>query len=277
MTYDFSLDKKKAILLAVVSIVLLALTFFAGLFLGAMMQRPETVTAVPNSEKPEKVATAAPVQLPAKLPAQPEVKLPATPEVKLPAIAEKPAPAVPAAAPTTSAAAAPAAAPAVATATPTPALPAVKPKPVVPYPYSIRLASYDKEKIALKALTRHQHAGLSPYLTKVNLGSKGVWWRMFTGYYPDREAAKAAVAEHNFKDAQIIKTPYASLIGTFSSEAEMDDLFKRLDAKGYSPYVIKDADDHFRLITGAFVSKKGAQDQHRDLKTDGFDSKIVER
>lgn len=275
MTYDFSLDKKKAILLALVSIVLLALTFFAGLFLGAMMQQPETVTAAANSEKREKTAAVAPVKLPPKLPDQPKVKSPPTPEVKLPEIAKKPALAAPAAAPKTLAAAA--AAPAAAPATPAPAPPAVKPKPVEPYPYSIRIASYNKEEHASKALTQEQKAGLPLYLAKVYLGSKGVWWRLFAGYYPDREAAKAAVAEHNLKDAQILKTPYVNLIGTFSSEAEMEDLFKRLDAKGYSPYAIKDADDHFRLITGAYITKKGVQDQHRDLKADGFDSKIVER
>ena len=315
MTYDFSLDKKKAILLAVVSMVLLALTFFAGLFLGVMMRLPETVTVAANSEKPEKAAAGAPVKLLLKLPAQPEVKLPPTPEVKLPPtpevklpptpevklpptpevklpptpevklppkpevklpkIVNKLAPVVPAAVPQTPAAVP--ATPTVAPATPSPVPTAVKPKPVEPYLYSIRIASYNKEEDASKALIQEQKAGLPLYLAKVYLGSKGVWWRLFAGYYYDREAAMAAVAEHNLKDAQIVKTPYANLIGTFSSEAEMADLFKRLDAKGYSPYVIKDADDRFRLITGAFITKKGAQDQQRDLKADGFDSKIVER
>jgi len=275
MTIDFSLDKKKAILLAVACIVLLALTFFAGLFLGAMMQQPETVTAAPNYEKPEKASAGAPAVLAKKLPVKPKVKLPRKPKVKLPKIAKKLAPAAPAAASKT-----PAAAPATsaaASATPPPTPPAARPKPIEPYPYSIRLASYKNKETALKALARHQNAGLSPYFARVKLGRKGVWWRLFTGYYPDREAAKAAVAEQNLEGSQIIRTPYTNLIGTFSGEAEMDDLFKRLDAKGYSPYAIKDADDHFRLITGAFITKKGAQDQHRDLKADGIDSKIVER
>ena len=193
----------------------------------------------------------------------------------MPKIAKKRAPTAPVAASKT-----PAAAPAtsaVAPVTPPPAPPAAKPKPVEPYPYSIRLASYSQEETVLKALTRHQSAGLSPYSAKVNLGKKGVWWRLFTGYYPDREAAKAAVAEHNLKGVQIIKTPYTNLIGTFSSEAEMDDLFKRLDAKGYSPYIIKDAENHLRLFTGAFITKKGAQNQNQDLRADGIDCKMVER
>lgn len=273
MTYDISLDKKKAILLVVGCILLVVLSFFAGLFLGAMMQQPETVTAAPNSEKPKKAFAGAPAvlakKLPAKpkvrLPVKPKVKLPAKPRVKLPVIAKKPAPTTPVATKVTSAAA------------PAPALPApptIKPEP---YPYSIRLASYKNQETALKALVRHQNAGLSPYFAKVNLGEKGVWWRLFTGYYPSRKAAQAAVTKHNLKGVQVIKTAYANLAGIFSSKNELNDIFKRLDSQGYSPYIIKDAENHLRLFTGAFITKKGVRDQNQDLKADGIDSKVVER
>lgn len=273
MTIEFSFDKKKAILLAVVCTVLLTLTFFAGLFLGAMMQQPEAVTAAPNSEKPKKASAGAPAvlakKLPAKpkvrLPVKPKVKLPAKPRVKLPVIAKKPAPTTPVATKVTSAAA------------PAPALPApptIKPEP---YPYSIRLASYKNQETALKALVRHQNAGLSPYFAKVNLGEKGVWWRLFTGYYPSRKAAQAAVTKHNLKGVQVIKTAYANLAGIFSSKNELNDIFKRLDSQGYSPYIIKDTENHLRLFTGAFITKKGVRDQNQDLKADGIDSKVVER
>ncbi len=257
MTYDISLDKKKAILLGVGCILLVALSFFAGLFSGVMMQMPKTLTGPATYEKPAKMVDSPPAVL-AK-------KLPAVPKVKLPEIAKKLAPTMPAATTATSAAV-PAPAP--------PVPPTIKPEP---YPYSIRLASFNQFKFVLKGLSKYREKGMSPYFAKVNLGKKGVWWRLFTGYYPSRQAAQAAVKEHNLKGVQVIKTAYANLAGIFSSKNELNDIFQRLDSQGYSPYIIKDAENHLRLFTGAFITQKGAQDQNRALKADGIESKLVER
>lgn len=265
MTYDISLDKKKAILLGVGCILLVVMSFIAGLFSGVMMQLPETATAPATYAKPAKAVTKPPRVLAKKLPAKPRVRLPARPRVKLPAAKKKPAPATAAAAPVT---------PAVATTVLPPAPPTIKPEP---YPYSIRLASFNKFKFVLKGLSQYRQKDLSPYFAKVNLGHKGVWWRLFTGYYPSREAARASMKEHKLEGTQVIKTAYANLAGTFSNKNEMNEIFKRLDSKGYSPYIIKDAENHLRLFTGAFITQKGVQDQNHDLKADGFDCKVVER
>jgi len=265
MTYDISLDKKKAILLGVGCILIVVLSFFAGLFSGVMMQLPKTLTAPATYEKPAKAVAKPPAVLAKKLPAKPKVKLPAKPRVKLPTVKKMPAPVSPAATPATTAAAA---------SVPPPAPSTIKPKP---YPYSIRLASFNKFKLVLKGLTQYRQEGLSPYFAKVDLGEKGVWWRLFTGYYPSRDAAKAAVTEHNLKGVQVIKTAYANLAGIFSSNNELNDIFKRLDSQGYSPYIIKDAGNHLRLFTGAFITQKGVQDQNNDLKAAGIVCKAVER
>lgn len=264
MTYDISLDKKKAILLVVGCLLLVLLSFFAGLFSGVMMQLPKTLTAPATYEKPAKAVAKPPVVLAKKVPAKPKVKLPTVKKMPAPAISSI-APASSASAPAT---------PTVAASVPPSAPPTIKP---VPYPYSIRLASFNKFKLVLKGLSQYRQKGLSPYFAKVNLGEKGVWWRLFTGYYPSREAGRAAVTEHNLKGAQVIKTAYANLAGTFSSKNELNDIFKRLDTQGYSPYIIKDAENHLRLFTGAFITQKGAQDQNQDLKADGIDCKVVER
>jgi cell division septation protein DedD len=265
MTYDISLDKKKAILLGVGCILLVVMSFFAGLFSAVMMQLPKTLTAPAKHEKPAKTVAKPPRVLAKKLPAKPKVKLPVKPRVELTVTTKKLAPTTPGATKVTSA---DAPAPAF------PTLPKAKPKP---YPYSIRLASFNQFKSVLKGLSQYRQKGMSPYFAKVNLGEKGVWWRLFTGYYLSRKAAQAAVTEHNLKGVQVVKTAYANLAGTFSSKNEMNEIFKRLDDQGYSPYIIKDTENHLRLFTGAFITKKGAQDQYQDLKADGIDCKVVER
>ena len=112
MTYDISLDKKKAILLGVGCILIVVLSFLAGLFAGVMMQLPKTPEETATYAKPAKAVTKPPAVLAKKLPAKPKVKLPAKPRVKLPVTAKKPVPTTPAAASATPSVAAPAPPPA---------------------------------------------------------------------------------------------------------------------------------------------------------------------
>ena len=72
----------------------------------------------------------------------------------------------------------------------------------------------------------------------------------------------------------IRKTPYANLIGVFTSESELKDIHNRLRDKKYSPYVIRDG-DRFRIYVGAFVTLRGTRDQKSELQIQGIQSKIV--
>ena len=60
--------------------------------------------------------------------------------------------------------------------------------------------------------------------------------------------------------------------GLRALEAEL-----RLERFGYFPYVIKGEDGESRLYVGAFITRKGAEQQYHDLKSRGIQSQIVQR
>jgi hypothetical protein len=151
------------------------------------------------------------------------------------------------------------------------------PLPAENYPYSIMLASCRLKKSAQEVVSQNRKKGLTPHIVKVDLGSKGVWYRVFAGQYKNRDAALKVKKEHNLKDSLIKKTPYVNQIGIFNSEKETASMKKRLEKLGYSPYVIKAQDNTWRLVTGAFVTRDGAKPPKDELAAKGIQSRVVER
>jgi hypothetical protein len=104
-----------------------------------------------------------------------------------------------------------------------------------------------------------------------------VWWTIYTGNYKTREEAKRAKKDYKLIDAIVSKTPYANLLGNFSSESEISDKFHRLEKLGYSTYFIRGKKGTVRLFKGAFVNRKVAEKQNIALKANGIYSQVVKR
>lgn len=147
----------------------------------------------------------------------------------------------------------------------------------ISYPYSIKLGSYSSVARAEKAIRYFARLGLSSYWVKVDLNKKGVWYRLFSGYFTEREEGERFMQEHGLKTSQVEKTRFANLIGVFASTEVLEDKVQGLKDHGYSPYVIRDPDGKSRLFVGAFLTRKGARDLHNDLQSAEIESQIVLR
>ena len=145
------------------------------------------------------------------------------------------------------------------------------------YPYSIIVASCRLNKSAQEVVTQYRKKGLIAYIVKVDLDSNGLWWRVFTGQYKNRDEALKAKKEFNLKDSLIKKTPYTNLVGIFNSEEQSVAMAQRVEKLGFSPYIIRAQDDTWRLVTGAFFTRDGAKPQKDELAAKGIQSQIVER
>ncbi len=115
-----------------------------------------------------------------------------------------------------------------------------KQTPISTHPYSLRLSCLRRKENAKIMLSSYKRSGLSPYIAKVNLGNGGVWWAIYMGSYKTREEANRAKKKYKLTDSIITKTPYANLIGVFSSESEMADNFHQLEKKNYSAYFLRE-------------------------------------
>jgi len=144
------------------------------------------------------------------------------------------------------------------------------------YPYSIYLGSYRSLDGAKEIVSVYQAEGLSAYWVKVNLGNKGIWYRIFTGYFGDRELAEAFLNERKLTGGSVRKTKYSNLIGVYSSKEALGNKSLILSKLGYSPYVIPGVYGK-ELHIGAFYAKEPAESQYQELSFNGIQSKIVER
>lgn len=145
------------------------------------------------------------------------------------------------------------------------------------YPYSIYLGSYQSRELADKAISGYRKKGLSPYWVKIDLGNKGIWYRIFSEYFEKRGHANEFIVQHKIVGAKSRHTKYVALIGTFASQERANAEKLRLSKLGYCPYVIPGPNGESRVYVGAFYQEKRAQRQHTELASKGIHSQIVKR
>ncbi|MBN2062810.1 MAG: SPOR domain-containing protein [Deltaproteobacteria bacterium] len=149
--------------------------------------------------------------------------------------------------------------------------------PIPAYPYSIYFGSYRKIEDVRKAAQEFATQGLSLYWVRVDLGDKGLWHRLFGGYFETREAADKFIKEHNFKGAESKSTETAILVGRFVSEDELNSMMQLLDEKGFSSYVIEGPNGEARLYTGVFYQESQAEEFKAELESNGIQGVVVKR
>lgn len=145
------------------------------------------------------------------------------------------------------------------------------------YPYSIYLGSFSNTDEIKKTITMYNEMGLEPYHVKIDLGEKGIWFRLFAGYFQKRSEAQKLIDTMNIKEAVTKSTKYANLIGMYTSKDALEEKRTALVQQQYSPYVITEGTNNFFLYVGAFYQKARAEEQNDELASSNFQSRMVER
>lgn len=145
------------------------------------------------------------------------------------------------------------------------------------YPYSVYVGSYNSIEKIKAASSVYSEMGITSYWVKLDLGEKGVWFRYFIGYFQTREEADEFIKARQIKDAESRLIKYTNLIGVYRSKEDTDRQKARLEEYGYSPYIISDSENVYRLYIGAFYQKDRAEELKNDLELNNIISEIVER
>ena len=146
----------------------------------------------------------------------------------------------------------------------------------VHYPFSLFLGSVPHLDQAEQGASKFRKIGLPVYYTEVAL-SKGIWYRLYAGTFESEEAAEKLKEEKGLEGVEVKATPFANLIGVFTSKDKLEGKIQSLKGLGFSPYVIKEADGKQRLLVGAFYNEERARRQYEELKSKGVESQIVQR
>jgi cell division septation protein DedD len=144
------------------------------------------------------------------------------------------------------------------------------------YPFSLFLGSVPHLDQAEQGVSKYMKNGLPVYYTEVAL-SKGIWYRLYAGTFESAEQAERFKKEKGLDGAEVKETPFANLIGTFTSQDKLEGKMQSLKSLGFSPYVIREPDGKGRLLVGAFQNEERAKRQHEELQSKGIENQIVQR
>jgi len=147
----------------------------------------------------------------------------------------------------------------------------------ISYPYSVYLGSYKNIDRAQEAISTFQKKGLSPYWVRVDLGEKGVWYRIMAGYFQTKDEVNAFIEKKQITEGRSRYVLYANLIGLYKSDEELREKNLSLEELGYCPYVIEGDDGESLLLTGAFYHKADAEKEHIELASKGIQNQLVKR
>jgi cell division septation protein DedD len=123
--------------------------------------------------------------------------------------------------------------------------------------------------MAKKAISTYKEEGSPAYWSKVRLGDKGVWYRVYAGYFRSEAEAQDFVSRRQIKDAEVKMTRYAILVGVFPTRAEAEQKRSMMLELGFPAYVIPDPQGKTCLYSGAFLTKQGADIALSELASKG--------
>jgi cell division septation protein DedD len=145
------------------------------------------------------------------------------------------------------------------------------------FPYSLMTGSFRTLQLVNEEISFLKKQGLAPWWTRVDLGRRGIWFRVCVGHFESAETARAFKETYSLNASKVIKTAYTNRIGDFTSKEEIHNQFKLLKKAGYSPYIIENPQEGLRLLIGAYVTEEGATQMAHVLKDAGIISKVVLR
>jgi hypothetical protein len=145
------------------------------------------------------------------------------------------------------------------------------------FPYSVLLASYRLPEMAERGESLFRREGLEPYRVQVDLDPKGVWHRLFTGFFASREGAERYRSDHRLEEARVKRTRFSTLLESTLDPEDAERKAASLAGRGLSPYVVVDHRGVHHVLVGAFFTLVGAEDQKALLEKMGIESRVIER
>jgi type II secretory pathway predicted ATPase ExeA len=125
--------------------------------------------------------------------------------------------------------------------------------------FILQLGSFNSLATTMRAIDIYSQKGIEAHWSRVDLGEKGLWYRVFAGRYPSIEDARAYQKSAGLSEAQILYAPWAVSFEPAGPPESVSVLQHRLQAHGVDSYAMPAQDGLFRLCTGAFVTQSRAE------------------
>lgn len=143
--------------------------------------------------------------------------------------------------------------------------------------FILQFGSYQTIERTVTALSRYKKRGIETHWSRVDLGEKGIWYRLFTGPFETKEKAIKYKNNHRLNKSIVVFTPWTVLVAESAVQQNIDKIRSELRDNQIDNYAIKNTDGSYRLLSGAFVTKEGAEKLAQEIAGLGYDAKVVLR
>ncbi|MFH1982190.1 MAG: AAA family ATPase [Pseudomonadota bacterium] len=143
--------------------------------------------------------------------------------------------------------------------------------------FMLQFGSYRTLQRTQKAHQQYAAAGIDTHWTRVDLGDKGVWFRLFAGRFSSRAEAFAFRSAKGLGEAMVVMAPWTVLIADGASSQGVTAIRETLEGRQTEVIVRAVGDDRYRVFSGAFVTYDGAQTLASDIAAMGLEASVVPR
>lgn len=145
------------------------------------------------------------------------------------------------------------------------------------YPYSILLDTYLDLNVAQIAISEYRKQGIESFWVKVDLGEKGVKYRLFSSFFSTIEEGQKYLQKQKMVNKLVKPTVYSSSVGVFNDKQQLAIAYHKVQQCDVVPYVLANDDGDYFLYIGAFYTKVGAEIQCEDLADKNISCMAVKR
>ena len=145
------------------------------------------------------------------------------------------------------------------------------------HPFIIQLGSFKTIKQVTRAIASYAKKGLDIHWDWVDMGDKGRWYRIFTGYFESRAEALEAKRAHHLRNSAIRFNPWTVLIGQYSDSKSLTSTQSSLRQNHFDSLIVKGTEEVNWLLTGAFATRQGAEKIAKKLHKLSFAAQVVPR
>lgn len=132
-------------------------------------------------------------------------------------------------------------------------------------PFILMLGSYNTLDTTLRAVSHYQKQGIKTHWNRIDLREKGLWYRVYAGRYPDQGSALEFKSRRQLKDAKVVRAPWTVSVGRHASKTTAKAISVVLTELQIDHTYLETDEGERLLVSGAFVSKEGAEDRARQL------------
>lgn len=126
--------------------------------------------------------------------------------------------------------------------------------------YILQLGSFNTLATTLRAVDIFTRKGITAHWNEVQMGEKGLWYRVFAGRFASMDAARHYQNTHALNEAQILFAPWTVLIDRAGPADRIADTRKQIQSRGVDVYTETGGGNQFHLCTGAFIIQSRAQE-----------------